>query len=159
MMNRKHTPDHISALLGDMIKRRKWQGRFELHEVFAFWEKAVGKEIAKHANPAKFRGKVLWVEVSDSIWMQQLQFLKMTLLEKINKQFKAVEVEDIRFQLRLPRQERPEVARPPLRQAGAPPTAEDARRFGQDLEHIDDPDLKAAMVRCWRTLFPYQNQG
>lgn len=158
-MSRKHTPHHISSLLGDMIKRRKWQDRFELHEVFNFWQKAVGKDIAEHATPAKFRGKVLWVDVSDSIWMQQLQFLKLVLLAKINKEFDSVEVEDIRFQLKLPSREPAEIPRPPLRQAGAAPTAEDAQQFQQNLEHISDPELKAAMVRCWRTLFPYQHEG
>ncbi len=157
-MSRKHTPDHISSLLGDMINRRKWQDRFELHEVFNFWQKAVGQEIAKHASPTKFRGKVLWIEVSDSIWMQQLQFLKITLLEKVNKEFKSVAVEDIRFQLKLPGQEVAEVARPPVRQAGAAPTAEDAQQFQQNLDNISDPELKAAMLRCWRTLFPYQHE-
>ncbi len=156
-MSRKHRPDHISALLGDMIQRRHWQDRFELHEVFNFWNKAVGKEIASHATPAKFRGKVLWVDVSDSIWMQQLQFLKTTLLDKINKGFKSVEVEDIRFQLKLPGQDESEPARPPARQAGTPPSADEARQFQENLENIDDPDLKEAMLRCWYTLFPYMD--
>lgn len=157
-MRSKHAPNHISSLLGEMIQNRHWQDRFELHEVFNFWEKAVGKDIAKHATPAKFRGKVLWIEVSDSIWMQQLQFLKITLLTKVNKEFDSVAVEDIRFQLKLPSREAAEVARPPSRRPGAAPTVEDAQRFEQNLEEIEDSDLKQAMLRCWRTLFPYQGQ-
>ena len=156
-MSRKHKPDHISSLLGDMIKRRKWQDRFELHEVFNFWNQAVGKEISKHATPAKFRGKVLWVDVSDSIWMQQLQFLKTTLIEKVNKQFDSVEVEDIRFQLKLPDQDSHEEHRLPLRQAGSIASDDDARKFHRSLEEIDDPELQDAMIRCWRTLYPYQD--
>ena len=154
-MSRKRKPDHISSVLGAMIKRRHWEDRFELHEVFAFWKKAVGKDIAEHATPSKFRGKVLWVDVSDSIWMQQLQFLKMALLAKVNKEFDSVEVEDIRFQLKLPSHEPAKIPRPSTRQAGAKPSAEDASQFQQSLDSIDDPELKAAMLRCWRTLYPY----
>ncbi len=156
LMSRRHKPDHISSLLGEMVERRHWQERFELHEVFTFWEKAVGKDIARHARPAKFRGKVLWLDVSDSIWMQQLQFLKTTLLAKINSQFDSVEVEDIRFQLQLPKQEESVEPRVPLRQPGPGPTGEDARRFQESLAEIDDPELREAMLRCWRTLFPYK---
>ncbi len=156
-MARKHTPDHISSLLGAMVKRRKWQDRFELHGVFDFWNKAVGKDIAEHATPAKFRGKVLWVDVSDSVWMQQLQFLKIVLLAKINKEFDSVEVEDIRFQLKLPGHGPQEIPRPPLRQAGPPPDVSDFSQFEESLGDIDDPELKASMIRCWRTLFPYQD--
>lgn len=155
-MSRRHKPDHISALLGEMIERRHWQDRFELHEVFSFWEKAVGKDIAKHARPAKFRGKVLWLDVSDSIWMQQLQFLKTTLLRTINKQFDTVEVEDIRFQLKLPHSEREAEPRIPLRQAGPGPTPDAARHFQDSLDAIEDPELKEAMLRCWRTLYPFK---
>jgi hypothetical protein len=156
-MSSKQTPDHISSLLGEMISRRNWQERFELHDVFNFWEKAVSADIAKQARPVKFRGKVLWVEVSDSVWMQQLQFLKMGLLEKINREFKSVQVEDIRFQLRLPDREAPPPIRPPQRQAGPPPTGEAARQFQEELAQIADPELQAAMIRCWRTLFPYKD--
>ncbi len=140
-----------------MITRRKWQDRFELHEVFDFWEKAVGKEIASHATPSKFRGKVLWVDVSDSIWMQQLQFLKTMLLEKINKQFEAVEVEDIRFQLLLPNDSLPKTT-PPPRPAGPLPDEGDLTQFEEFLGDVDDPELKVAMLRCWRILFPYKEK-
>ena len=157
-MSRKHQPDHISALLGEMITRRKWQDRFELHEVFDFWEKSVGKEIAKHATPSKFRGKVLWVDVSDSIWMQQLQFLKTTLIDKINKEFDSVQVDDIRFQLQLPSDQPPKKETPPLRQVGPQPQAGDLTKFEEFLGDVDDPELKVAMLRCWRTLFPYKDK-
>ncbi|MEN8258677.1 MAG: DUF721 domain-containing protein [Thermodesulfobacteriota bacterium] len=156
-MSRKHTPDHISSLLGEMITRRHWQDRFELHEVFDFWEKAVGKEIASHATPAKYRGKVLWVDVSDSIWMQQLQFLKTALMDKVNKEFDSVEVEDIRFQLRLPTDDTPKRESPP-RPVGPAPDAGDLTQFEEFLGDIDDPELKVAMLRCWRSLFPYQDE-
>lgn len=158
-MSRKHTPDHISSVLGKMITRRHWQDRFELHEVFNFWKKAVGKEIAEHASPAKFRGKVLWIEVSDSIWMQQLQFLKIALIAKVNKEFKSVEVEDIRFQLIVPSDQPQKTSSPPPRPAGPPPDASDLSQFNASLADIDDPELKAAMIRCWQSLFPYQEQG
>lgn len=49
------------------------------------WERIVGSQIATHARPGRIRFKKLSVLVSSSIWVQQLTFLKPTLLQRINE--------------------------------------------------------------------------
>ncbi|MEW6428333.1 MAG: DUF721 domain-containing protein [Thermodesulfobacteriota bacterium] len=90
----------IGDLLASVFARRKWDRRLALHEVFSFWKQAVGREIAVHARPDVIRQDVLWVKVSDPIWMQQLHFNKQLLLDKINGRLRGgVAFTDIRFQL------------------------------------------------------------
>ena len=98
--NNLHKPVEISRLLSTVFENRKWRSKLELHRVFEFWNKTVGKEIAAVAQPSLIRGHaVLWVKVRDSIWMQQLHLQKMLLLEKINRQLDGEKLSDIHFQL------------------------------------------------------------
>ena len=98
--NKKHNPEEISRLLSAVFENRKWRSKLELHRVFEFWDRTVGKEIAAVAQPSLIRSRnVLWVKVKDSIWMQQLHLQKMLLLEKLNRQFKGEKLSDIHFQL------------------------------------------------------------
>src|SRR5210317_2511439 len=95
-----HKPEEISRLLSSVFDNRKWRSKLELHRVFEFWDRTVGKEIAAVAQPTLIRSRsVLWVKVRDSIWMQQLHLQKMLLLEKINRQLNGEQLSDIHFQL------------------------------------------------------------
>jgi hypothetical protein len=98
--NNKHKPVEISRLLSGVFENKKWRSKLELHRVFEFWDRTVGKEIAAVAQPSLIRSRsVLWVKVKDSIWMQQLHLQKLLLLEKINRQLDGEKISDIRFQL------------------------------------------------------------
>lgn len=112
--NDTHRPVEISRLLSAVFENRKWHSKLELHRVFEFWNRTVGKEIAAVAQPSLIRGHVLWIKVRDSIWMQQLHFQKMLLLEKINTQFDNEKLSDIHFQLdsSLPAPPEPETEKP-----------------------------------------------
>ena len=48
------------------------------------WDQAVGPDIARNAQPAAFKGELLLVHVSNSVWLHQLQFLKADLITRIN---------------------------------------------------------------------------
>jgi manganese/zinc/iron transport system substrate-binding protein len=59
----------------------------------------VGPDISGRAQPACIRGSVLWVDVLDSIWMQQLHLQKLLLLDLINRRLDNGSISDIRFKL------------------------------------------------------------
>lgn len=90
----------MDALLGELFKGRNWQENLDRNRIFEFWNEAVGKDIAAHAQPKMLRGKVLWVNVIDSIWMQQLHLMKEHLRQVINDRLAGDEgVTDIRFNM------------------------------------------------------------
>ncbi|MDF1578218.1 MAG: DUF721 domain-containing protein [Desulfurivibrionaceae bacterium] len=90
----------IDALLGEMFENRNWRQNLARNRVFDFWAEAVGKDIAAHARPRLVRGKVLWLDVTDSIWMQQLHFQKEDLRRVINERIPGEDgIDDIRFNL------------------------------------------------------------
>lgn len=48
------------------------------------WKEMLGEPIASHTWPDQIRFKKLYLVVRNSVWLQQLTFLKPTLLAKIN---------------------------------------------------------------------------
>ena len=141
-------PTAIEHLLGAVFEQKKWRAKLELHRVFAFWEEAVGQEIAAVARPALIRGHVLWVQVADSVWMQQLHLQKILLLEKINRQLHGETISDIRFQLdsTLPTSQEQENKRPDK------PLLIDRkkeREFDLLISSLDNKDLQASLKKLW----------
>jgi len=148
--NNKQEPVEISRLLSSVFENRKWRNKLELHRVFEFWDRTVGKEIAAVAQPSLFRGHVLWVKVKDSIWMQQLHFQKMLLLEKINKQLSNEKLSDIHFQLdsSLSAPPEPETEKPK-------PVFLDKKQeqeFDKLISPLENDDLKASLQSLWVTM-------
>lgn len=92
----------ISLVLRELVREKKWESRLSLHAIFDFWEQAVGRDIAEHAWPMHIRGFVLWVGVTDSVWMQHLHLQKNILLETLNAQLTGEKLTNIRFDLAVP---------------------------------------------------------
>lgn len=160
IMAASNMPSDLGSLLAAVLKEKDWQRRLRLHQVFLFWEEVVGNEIARHAQPQVIKGDVLWLEVSDSIWMQQLQFERFHLLELLNARLAAgghaaaavgegmpLRLSDLKFKLG-PSHGRRQPVRPPK-----PCLHEiDHDRFAQfsaSLNSIADQGLKESMKRLW----------
>ena len=69
------------------------------YSIWGAWREIVGDSVASNAQPSAVRNRILFVEVSHPTWIQQLQFLKPTLLEKINGFLGEPLIQDIRFRL------------------------------------------------------------
>jgi predicted nucleic acid-binding Zn ribbon protein len=145
--NDTHKPVEISRLLSTVFENRKWRSKLELHRVFEFWNKTVGKEIAAVAQPYLIRGHVLWVKVRDSIWMQQLHFQKMLLLENINKQLVNEKFSDIHFQLdsflSAPMEPETEKQKPVFLDK------KQEQEFDKLISPLENDDLKASLKSLW----------
>jgi predicted nucleic acid-binding Zn ribbon protein len=150
-MARKNKITDIGTLLSDLFESRKWKQNLIRHQIFEFWNEAVGKDISAHAQPKVIRGDVLWVDVTDSVWMQQLHLMKEQLLGVLNKKLGDDGVVDIRFNLTarlkpvLPPKKvnvvKPSTTRPPDPVALA--------RFEKMLSAIADENTRASMKRIW----------
>ncbi|MFH1215815.1 MAG: DUF721 domain-containing protein [Pseudomonadota bacterium] len=141
-------PTPIRTLLNSLIAAKGWEGRVELNQVFFFWNELVGPDIAQYAQPHLIRKDILWVRVSDSVWMQQLQFLKMMLLEKLNLRLTKSRFVDLRFQLDSTLGEDVAEIREPPRPKPLPSPAK-RREFEFMLDSIQDEEIKEAIRKCW----------
>lgn len=137
----------IGSLLAAITLDRKWAKALNRHRLFAFWSEVVGKQVAAHARPKVIRGQVLHVEVTDSVWMQQLHLQKGCLLDALNRRLGPDGLADIRFSLNTGAGF---VEPPPIRRA-PPPPPDPAKLavFEQFLVAIKDEGIRDCLKEIW----------
>ncbi|HWP30748.1 MAG TPA: DUF721 domain-containing protein [Fimbriimonadales bacterium] len=63
------------------------------------WEDIVGCILSKKSAPDRYSRGVLWVSVSSSLWVQELQLRKKELLASLNERSGENLFQDIRFRV------------------------------------------------------------
>ena len=100
MKTKKNSPlTHISESLTKIITRLNKTPNTKLKEVWDTWDDITKGPVSDNSKPAAIRGDALYVNVSSSPWLQQLQFLKDDLLEKLNNNSKNVTFKKIIFKI------------------------------------------------------------
>jgi predicted nucleic acid-binding Zn ribbon protein len=92
-------PKPIRSILEKTLEALEIDVPLKAHSIWGAWEEIVGKSVALHAQPRSIHNRILFINVSHSTWIQQLQFLKSTLIEKINSYLGEPLIEDILFKL------------------------------------------------------------
>ena len=92
-------PKLLRSILEDTLKSLGVKTTMKGYSLWGAWRGIVGDSIASNAQPSAIRNRILFIEVSHPTWIQQLQFLKPTLLEKINRFLGEPFIHDIRFRL------------------------------------------------------------
>ncbi len=95
-------------MITTLLQRLPMGRQLQQYQVWGVWREAVGETVARHAWPSKIQKGLLFVHVSDSMWMQELQFLKEMVKEKINRRVGEPVIKDIFFVLGRSRRERGE---------------------------------------------------
>ena len=107
----------------------------------------VGEPIATHTRPDQIRFKKLHVYVQNSVWLQQLTFLKPVLLDKVNGMAGDTLVTDI--VLRIGEFSAERVTSPPagaLEATPSQPSAELVREATLHTQAIQDPALREQLA-------------
>ncbi len=92
-------PQPIRSVLENTLKSLEIDVPLKSYSILGAWNEIVGATVAAHSQPRSIRNRILFIEVAHSTWMQQLQFLKPTLLEKVNNFLGEPLIQDIRFKL------------------------------------------------------------
>lgn len=97
-MAREDSPiEKLSSVLEKSLKRMELSARLEEYAVWPVWNEIVGATIARNAQPEKIRHGTLFVKVSSPVWMQQLQYMKEMIAEKLNARLGKEVVRNIFF--------------------------------------------------------------
>lgn len=92
-------PAPLGGILKKALKASNIEVDLELYRLWEQWADLVGPAIAQNARPEAIKGKLLLVNVSSAPWMQQLQYLKSELIEKLNSALGMEALKDIRFKI------------------------------------------------------------
>jgi len=141
--------ERIGDVLDKSLKRIAPAMRLDEYGVWPVWNDVVGKTIAQNAQPEKIRNGTLFVKVSSPVWMQQLQYMKEMIAEKLNSRLNAEVVKNIFFVVGRVSAEDLEVepkAIPLKRSDSAARVIEESF-----LESIGDPELKQAFKKLLKS--------
>ncbi len=89
----------IGGIAQRVLKKYRRESVGELAGIWDLWESIVGGAVADNTMPAAFKGKLLIVHVSSSVWVHHLQFLKKDLINSINQALGKNLVNDIKFRI------------------------------------------------------------
>jgi len=72
---------------------------FDDIRIWKVWDGVVGKKIAEHAQPSWIKKGVLMVKVTDSVWLQELEFMAEKIKEGLNAKIQREAIKKIRFRV------------------------------------------------------------
>ena len=75
----------VSSILKALTQATSWGQRLERNEVIRQWKEVVGPAVAKMTNPVEVKGRTLYVEVRDPVWLQQMVYVKESARRSLNK--------------------------------------------------------------------------
>jgi hypothetical protein len=145
--------DRVGDVLSHSLKRLELSSRLDEYGVWPIWNDVVGKTIAINAQPEKIRNGTLFVKVTSPVWMQQLQFMKQMIAEKLNQRLKREIVKNIFFVVgRIDSPSAPEAA-PAVPSAAMDQEPKIDQQF---LESVSDPEIRQAFKRLLKS---YSRRG
>lgn len=139
--------ERLGEVLSKSLKRLDLSSRLDEYGVWPIWNQTVGPTIARNAQPEKIRNGTLFVKVTSPVWMQQLQYMKEMISEKLNQKLGTEIVRNIFFVVGKVESDVPESeaqASPP-RAAPQPDAALDEEFLGS----VDDPEIRRALKRLF----------
>ncbi len=89
----------LGNVLHPYIHRAGLVPRLRENRLFEAWEEIVGKGVAEATEPARLQNRTLQVKVANSVWIQQLQFHKKLMLQRVNEFLGEPFIQDLRFML------------------------------------------------------------
>jgi len=92
-------PQPFRSVLEGILKSLEIETPLRAYSILGVWKDLMGEPIALQTRPRAIRNRILFVDVSHPTWIQQLQFLKPQLIEKVNAFMGERFIEDIRFKL------------------------------------------------------------
>jgi hypothetical protein len=127
MAKRVHRIDRV---LRKALKGMDLGSKLEGYRIWGLWGDIVGDQVARRTQPERIKNRILFVRVSSSAWMHQLQTMKPLLMERIRKITKGEPIRDIRFLLG-------EIS---------PPVADDSESTVED--ELSEVELSGEMESC-----------
>jgi len=142
---KRDAAERLGELLDQSLRRLDLGQQIQAYGIWPIWNEVVGAPVARNAQPEKIRNGTLFVKVSSPVWMQQLQFMKDLIAEKINHRLRGEVVRNIFFFVG-------QVAVPDL-DSGAgsdpvmPPAAGAESVDDEFLDSLQDPEIRQAFKK------------
>lgn len=81
----------------DFLKEENLEHTYKQKQLITNWEKVMGKTIASRTSKVFFSQKILFIKLTSAPLKNEMQNAKPQILDLVEKEIGAGEVEDIRF--------------------------------------------------------------
>lgn len=143
--------DSFSIILSGLAKRLGLQTHLFEVRLQQQWREIIGEPVGSHTWPVQVRFKKLYLIVRNSVWLQQLMFLKPTLLAKVNEQAGSELITDIAFRVgEIPDARTAEPASQPQQQ---PVNEAAVLEANAHAAAVQDPDLRNRLASLMADAF------
>ena len=137
--------EQIGEILEKSLKRFDQSGRLIEYGVWPIWNDIVGPTIARNAQPEKIRHGTLFIKVTGPTWMQQLQYMKEMIADKLNERLGSEVVKNIFFfvgqlETEVPMSSKEEVS-------VSTPFPSESKFDEEELQTLKDPEIRRAFKR------------
>lgn len=99
----------VKDLVDSFLQKKKYKKNYEKALLFNRWESIVGEHMARQILPQYMEFNILYVYAKSSVWANQFNFLKLTIIEKIKDHF-HIELKDILLTRNKKRKEKSKAA-------------------------------------------------
>lgn len=139
--------ERLGEILDKSLKRLELSAKLKEYGVWPIWNEIVGVTIARNAQPEKIRNGTLFVKVSSSTWMQELQYMKEMISEKLNQNLGREVVKNIFFFVgKLDTG----VLKSKVQDLSLPSASFPEKKFDEEhLRSIKDPEIRRALRRLF----------
>lgn len=141
----RRSPSPLSTLLAGSFRGQPMEKRFGEVEIWRIWGQVVGAQIASKAHPSRFANGVLTVVVISAPWMQQLNFMKRDIAERLNEKLGTTLVLEIFLKAgKPPAADRAEEwVKPQKREL----TVAEKERIAATVAAVKDPELRSQFAK------------
>lgn len=138
--------EKLGEVLKKSLKRLDLSPRLEEYGVWPVWDEIVGATIARNAQPEKIRNGTLFVKVSSSTWMQELQYMKEMISEKLNQNLGKEVVKNIFFVIG---KIEAGAAKSENQESSAGPSPLEWKLDEEQLRSVKDPEIRRALKKLY----------
>jgi hypothetical protein len=159
MEGRKTKPSPLGEILKIHCSRMGLSRRMNEQRLLGAWAEAVGEGVAERTQPMRIENGVLFLKVTNSVWMQQLQFMKELIIKKLHEKTGIDWVQDLRFYMGevgdlVQGEERQSVKRDL-----PPPSESDMENIARQVSGVRDPEMKKILSELYsRALIVARNR-
>lgn len=138
--------EKLGEVLKKSLKRLDLSPKLEEYGVWPVWDEIVGATIARNAQPEKIRNGTLFVKVSSSTWMQELQYMKEMISEKLNQSLGKEVVKNIFFVIG---KIETRAAKSENQESSSGPSLPEWKLDEEQLRSVKDPEIRRALKKLY----------
>ena len=140
----------LAPTLAQTLRQRGLGHLVLLGQIVRHWHAIAGPQLAAVTQPESIRARVLFVTVSDAIWLQQITFYQAQLLANMRSVLGNVAITRLHFTLSMSSVRRPILSPPEAGLEPLPLTAVEEQQMQEGTASVADPDLREAVRRAWQ---------